>query len=684
MIFTSGSTGEPKGSVVEHRALVARAAGVARFLELEPGERALAFFSFTFDGSLHEILPTLARGATLVVHPDPRGDTPSDFLDRCEREGIHVAHAPVGFFHEVSLELERSGRSVPSPMRRFLTGGEGPQGVRLAAFLGHAPADFALTNAYGPTETVITAAFEDVRIEECARGLVPIGVPSENTKMLLLDRGLHPVPVGAVGDLYIAGPLLARGYARRGGQTAGVFVPDPFSGQPGARMYRTGDLARRLADGRLVFVGRRDHQVKLRGYRVELGEVEQAMARLANVDEGIVTVQRSGTAATLVAHFVAAPGAAVEGEDVRALLRRELPEYMVPQVVVRLDAMPRHPSGKLDRRSLPEPRTLEARGERTGPRDEAERALAPLWLAILELESVDVREGFFEAGGNSLLAIRLVAAVRRELEVELPVAALFQTPVFEDLARVVATGATVLQPFPGAELVRLRSGTEGSPLVLFPAVAGGVSDFAELARSLREDVDVWVAPSVGTNLPAQAEDLAALHLRSLERTLPDGPLRLLGWSHGGLVALEVARRLQARGRPVQMLVLLDIPCPGADPEGAPSPESQLASWMPSKEALPEGLSSRELDAWRGAIAERIRSTLAFRPRPYAGDVLLVRGSESVAGRSLDARMGWSQVVQGRIHLEWVPGSHESILTGEGARVIAGLLESAAPQESGVL
>ncbi|MFN8178104.1 MAG: amino acid adenylation domain-containing protein [bacterium] len=677
VIFTSGSTGEPKGVVVEHGPIAARVEAQAAAHGFRPGERSLHFLPLPFDASLHEILTALVSGATLVVHPDPRGETPGDLLVRCERAAIAVADLPPGFLHEMAEDLARSGGTTPPSLRRILTGGEAPRAALVAKLLRAGRAGLELWNAYGPTEAVIDAIGGEVTLEESSRDLVPLGRPLVHSAAYLLDAQLHPVPIGAVGEIFVGGPVLARGYVARPAQTAEVFLPDPFASETGARMYRTGDLARRLGDGRLVFVGRRDAQVKVRGFRVELGEIESALASVPGVVEAVVTMRGEGAEKRLVAHFASPEGNALDADVVRAALRERLPEYMIPADVVRLDALPRTRTGKVDRRALPTPDAARRHGVRVAPRDDVERDLASLWGETLRLadDEVDVEESFFAAGGNSLLAIRLVASIRRRLGVELPVAAIFREPTLAGLARTLHAGAPTDHrgaAKPVAALVRLRADSSGAPLVCFPAIGGGVSDFAQLARRL--DRPVWGVPAIDA-LAGSIEEAAAAGADAIVCAVPEGPVHLLGWSYGALVAFETARHLEAAGREVGALLLVDAPAPGAGEAAADPPLPGAGA------ALPPELTAEDAARWLEGLAARRDAIRRYRPRLWSGHAVVVRGTDSTAGRLLDASLGWSALVSGAVDVAWVPGSHDSLLTGEGAGAVAALVERYAARAS---
>ncbi len=659
VIFTSGSSGAPKGPVVEHDRAATRALDTARAEGIRSGDRCLQFFPLSFDGSLLEILPALAQGATIVLHPDPRGETPDGLLQRLRSRSIDVVHLPVGFFHELAHSPSLAERS-PGRLRLLATGGEAPRADSVAAFHRATNGSVDYRNLYGPTEGIILCTEEAVPLSEASADLVALGRPMANTRIHLLNARGRPVPVGAIGEIHLGGPLLARGYVDRPELTADAFRPDPFSPDPGARLYRTGDLARRLPDGRLVHLGRRDAQVKIRGFRVELGEVESALRDAPGVREVVAHSVGRGAGARIIAYWTARDEGASESA-LRARALERLPAVMIPSAFVRLPELPRTSSGKIDRRALPAPSPESRDGRR--PQSPSERRLAALWGDVLQREDVRADEGFFEVGGNSLLAIRLVSAVRREFGIELPVAVVFRQPTLSGLARILDGEETARAPETRVPaFTPLRSGS-GPPIYAFPAVGGGVSDFAELAAAVQDDRPVRVASAFALPDSASIEDEASAWAEAVVAEAPRGAVQLIGWSYGALIAAETAMRLRSAGLVVHPPILLDAPAPGAD------------SPLPSEALLGDAdVPAHELDAWRERIRRRLEARRRHQPVRRPGDLFLVRGTESTAVRGSDPTLGWSSLAEGDVHVEWVAGSHESLLAGEGARAVAALLD----------
>ncbi|HKY31926.1 MAG TPA: amino acid adenylation domain-containing protein, partial [Candidatus Polarisedimenticolia bacterium] len=562
VLFTSGSTGEPKGVITEHRSIADRTITSAQIHRLGPGQRVLWFHSLLFDATFDDVFPSLCSGATVVIHPDPRGEGPEELMARCRRHGVTTVFIPVGVFHALAAEAE-AGLPIPVSLREITTGGERPSASRAAALLGAASGRLSVNHIYGPTETSVFVTSWQLSSSRSAREPLPLGFPLANTTLHIVDRLLRPVAEGALGEIAVGGIGVARGYAGRPAATAERFVPDPFSGEPGARLYLTGDLGRRLPGGEIAFHGRRDGQVKLRGHRIELGEIEAALLRAPGVREAAVLVRGEGAAARLTAFVTATGSEPPDPAALRASLRASLPGYMVPEAIVALDEMPRTPTGKVARRLLPEPGRATAARPAVAPRDDLERAVASAWRTALGRDDAgeDIEEGFFEAGGNSLLAVRLVTALRRTQGIDLPVAAVFTEPTIAGLARMARCGGAPPEPDP---LVTLRHGEGLAPVVCFHGVGGGVSDFAELASCLDPRRLVLGLHALHAGAPAGIEEAAERSARVIARRLPQGPLTLVGWSYGGLVAYETALRLAEAGRAIAALILIDVPAPGGE------------------------------------------------------------------------------------------------------------------------
>jgi amino acid adenylation domain-containing protein len=449
LIYTSGSTGRPKGVGVSHRAICNRIVWGQHAYPLRHEDRVLQGAAFVFDFSVWEIFAPLAAGACVVV-PAPGGMQDCAYLvGLIARRRVTVAHFVPTLFQ---MFLDEQGVEGCDSLRLVFCGGEALSASLQERFFARFDAE--LYNQYGPTEATVDATFWRCT-HDAPRAAVPIGRPIFNTQIYLLDRHLRPVPHGVRGELHVGGTGLARGYSGRPALTAERFIPDPFSKEPGARLYRTGDLARHLPDGAVEFVGRIDQQVKVRGHRIELSEVELALARQPSVRESVVVVREDACGEKrLVGYVVPREGQPPNASELRSFLRESLLEYMVPSAFVVLDRLPLTVNGKLDVSALPAPDQSrpELDGGFVAPRTETEEVLAAAWAKVLRLERVGVEDNFFELGGHSLLATQLISAVRDLFQMELPLRSLFESPTVAGMTAALV----VNEPAPGHINARAR------------------------------------------------------------------------------------------------------------------------------------------------------------------------------------------------------------------------------------
>jgi amino acid adenylation domain-containing protein len=542
VIYTSGSTGRPKGVMISHGSLIAFLRALESVLDFSCPRFALNA-SLAFDASLQALVAFLTGGCIHLLPEDARRD--ADRLATVFREtdldGLDCTPSQVDLILDT---LDASGRSP----RFILVGGEPippPLWRRLAARSGT-----RFWNVYGPTECTI-----DVTARPIDEEGPDLGRPLPGTSLHLLEATGLPAPAGARAEVWAGGSQVARGYLERPDLTADRFRPDPFSGEAGARLYRTGDLGRWLPDGRIDLLGRADRQIKLRGIRIEIGEIEASLAAHPQVREAAVDL-RETSGGPLLAAWVVSAGSALDISELRHWLRERLPEAMIPASFAMLDALPRTVSGKLDRRALPAPTRIGAERPQP-PRDRVELRLAGLFAEVLGIAEVGVRDSFFDLGGHSLAAVRLASRVREVFGLAVPVAALFEMPTVEVLARRLREGGRTAT----GQLVPLRPCGDREPLFLLPPGGGSVFAYLDLVRRLRPGRPVFGLQAPGLEAgeePLRTVDaLADLFLTEIRRVQPRGSRRLAGWSFGGLLAFEIARRLRAVGEEIAGLALID-------------------------------------------------------------------------------------------------------------------------------
>ncbi|MFC9386477.1 non-ribosomal peptide synthetase [Streptomyces venezuelae] len=548
VLYTSGSTGRPKGVAIEHRNLMNFLLSMAERFPMDAGDRLLAVTTWSFDIAGLEVYVPLLSGAGVVVGEDGLVLDPEALTALVRRAGVTVMQATPALWQELVTREPEAVRGL-----RVLVGGEAVPPALAEALTAHAA---EVTNLYGPTETTIWSTAVQLVADEP----VTLGRPIRNTGVYVLDAGLRPVPAGVAGELYLSGAGVARGYVGRAGLTASRFVACPFAGD-GGRMYRTGDVVRWSADGRLVFLGRADDQVKVRGFRVEPGEVEEVLLGHPSVARAVVVARADGPGSgVLVGYVVPAPGESVDTAAVRAFVARALPEYMVPVLVV-LDTLPLNPSGKVDRKALPAPDLGAAVSSRM-PRDPVEESLCALFAQVLGLERVGVDDSFFDLGGHSLLAVRLVSRAQAAgLRLSVADVVLHRT-VAALATRAEKTGPdqeNLLDPF--STVLPVRPGGDAPPVFLVHSGLGFSLPYVGLARYLdrRHPLYGLQSPAVGGAAPAPDDirAVAAEYIGHIRRISPHGPYRLLGWSYGGVLAHEIAVQLQQAGEEVDFLANLD-------------------------------------------------------------------------------------------------------------------------------
>jgi hypothetical protein len=571
-----------------------------------------------------------------------------------------------------------------------------------------------LWNLYGPTEATIWATWQQ---QEQVGQAVRIGRPMPGVRAYILDGLGEPVPIGVPGELLLGGKCLARGYHKRPTLTAERFIADPFVEEAGARMYRTGDRARWHRDGTIEYLGRTDFQVKLRGHRIELGEIEAALVRQPGVAAAAVLVREDAPGdQRLVGYVVPATGAAPEEAALRAALRDILPAIMVPTAIVTLDKFPQTPNGKLDRKALPAPSGA-GRGIVDAfvlPRTPMEEELAALWSRVLGLGQVGVEDDFFDLGGNSLLALRMMAEVERAWGQRLSFRRFFERPTVATLAEVLVAAVTEAEE---AGVPVLQPDGGGTPLFFVHGDILAHGWYCRRLAPLLGTAPLVVLPTCGPDTPGQPltiEAMARFHLETLRRQQPSGPYRLAGYCHGGLVAYEMARQLVALGERVEHLVLIDgfamnlkqryleplvrlLTAPPTSVEAV----TRLAlvryhffylglRWPKLRQGgvvsiLRAGIRfvARRAGLYRGATAEQAsvpsdelapglgivgafvqRAQRAYMPGPYSGRVDLIWASGVSRARWPNGSCGWDQVAA-EVHVHVTEGSHTSIVLPEG-------------------
>lgn len=555
VIYTSGSTGEPKGVMIEHQSIVNRLEWMRQHYDIGSDDRIMQKTPATFDVSVWEFFLPLISGATLVIAPPDAHRDPEAIAGLIKQESVTVLH----FVPSMLSAFLTSPASHGIRLRKVFCSGE-----ELGADLRdrfHAVIDGELHNLYGPTEAAVDVSYWPASREDISQP-VPIGFPVWNTQLYILDSKMWPLPAGVAGDLYLGGIQVARGYLGREDLTRERFLSDPFL--PGNRIYKTGDVARRRPDGAVEFLGRSDHQVKIRGLRIELGEIESIILTSGMVREAAVIVRedRPGDK-RLVAYVV--PEGAFDEERLRRRIIRALPEYMLPSAFVVMDALKVTANGKLDRAALPAP--VHEQASSVAPSSETEKKLALLFGEILGVEGdVGADADFFLLGGDSLLAVNLTLRIREEFGSDPGLGAIFENPVLSALAELIDQGIDATNNGLGP-VIRLTQGAQSNPPLFLLHPAGGIAwGYQYLARALMPARTVYGLQSPALDLekplPESLDALAEQYAERIAELAPkSGPVHLAGWSVGGILAQAVAVALEQRGCEVGMVALLDAyPC----------------------------------------------------------------------------------------------------------------------------
>jgi amino acid adenylation domain-containing protein len=713
VIYTSGSTGWPKGVEGTHQGAVNRFAWMWRAYPFAPGEIACQRTSLSFVDSIWELFGPLLQGVPTLLLPDQVVTDPLRLVELLAKQRVsRIVLVPALLRTLLDTAQDLSTR-LPA-LRLWVTSGEAIS-VELAQRFRAAMPHATLLNLYGSSEVSADVTYYEVMGDEVSR--IPIGRPIANTQVYVLDPARQPVPFDVPSEVYVGGFGLARGYLNAPDLTATRFVPDPFS--PGL-LFRTGDLGLYRADGNLDLLGRVDQEVKIRGIRIELGEIEAILREQPDVTEAVVAIRTGGEGEARLIAYLVSDGKAPMPDKLRAALRRRLPDYMIPSMFVHLPSLPLTRSGKVDRLALPEATgQVLGKASREAPRTDTEARLAALWQTLFDLESVGVRDGFFDLGGYSLLAVRMFAAIEKTFGKRLPMTTILEGDTIEHLAQAIDRDVA---PSKWSSLVPLQSGGSCPPFFCVHPIDGDVFMYLALASRLGPDQPCYGLRARGLDglsephpsLGAAASD----YVREIKQVQPHGPYYLGGYSLGATIALEMAQQLRAGGDEVGLLASFDsaptktdyykvrwgfsfgvrwvcafpyrvarfLLKPGEDKvvvlrrkwHGL-SRTSRGATTSLHDHALGFARSLAE-DLFGGpklvpahherVIAALYRCSADYMPREYSGRVTLFRAAHQPLTCSHDPLMDWARLARGGVDAQTVPGNHESILLEPNVRELA--------------
>jgi amino acid adenylation domain-containing protein len=663
VIYTSGSTGQPKGVVIEHRSLVNLTHAMAARWGIGPGSNVLQFASFTFDVSVMDMFTPLLAGATVIL---------------ASPATLHTPHRLAALIRDARITFA----GLPPAVLNLLPDGDYPDLRTLMTAGEELPAELArrwirpgltLVNGYGPTETTIIATQAEITPDTPMPP--PIGFPVHpNYRAYVLDTHLNPVPLGVTGELHIGGAGIARGYLNRPELTAERFITAPN----GERLYKTGDLVKRRPDGSLVYLGRIDNQIKINGIRIEPGEIETTLTTHPAITQAVVHPVNGELTAWI---RTTRP---VSETDIRTHLARTLPATMIPAHLITLDTFPLNTSGKVDKKALPAPARRQVTG-RDALATPTEQMLAGLYASLLGTQRPGATDGFFELGGNSLNAMRLVDLIGRETGIDIAVTQVFLHPTPRSLGEFIDTIRDGGQERVVGQVVRLTPATTEPPMFLVHPIGGTVTAYPALSQELAVAFTVYgvESPGLDGDVADTLTDLVADYTRRLREAQPDGPYRLAGWSMGGVIAFEIARRLERSGTEVGSLVLLDAPFAPGDSWGTTDP-AELARRFVEDAAQTTGLdlasvpteasAAEQLDrlAARLAVesdllrqrfdvfAAHSRMLAAYQPAgpPVRARTLIV---SAVGSPNAPAREQWPRLLSGPVRVECVDSDHYAFL-----------------------
>jgi amino acid adenylation domain-containing protein len=710
VIYTSGSTGRPKGAMLDHCGPLNTIRDVNGRFGIGAGDVLFGVSSLCFDLSVYDVFGAVEAGARLVL-PPPGPPDPASWLDLVRAQGVTVWNSVPALMQLLVEEAEAAGATLPALRTVLLSGDWIP--LDLPDRIRRIAPGAQVVGLGGATEAAIWSIFFPVGEVAPDWVSIPYGRPLSRQTWYVLDACGRDAPIWTAGDLYIGGLGVARGYLNDPARTNAAFVIHPRTGE---RLYRTGDLGRYLPGGDIEFLGRSDFQVKVQGFRVEPGEIEHALAEHPSVGRAVVVAHRSGSGSRLAAFVTGADGSAAPDAGVlRDALAGRLPAYMVPGRITVLDRLPLTGNGKLDRSALEAAGSAAEPAERayTAARTATERRLVEVWESVLDTAPIGVEDDFFDLGGQSYTALRVIGQITRRTGRRVPLGVLMERRTIAALARYIDGGGGSWSP-----LVRLRRDPEHEAPWFFVHPAGGnVLCYESLAAASDRPFHAFQAPGPATGQEplTGVADLAGLYVRALAEARPDGPYLLGGWSSGAVIAAEMARVLERSGAPVDRLVVVDAPAPVT---ARPVDDARLLLWF--LEDLDVGLNAtddrlRELTArpederldlalgWLadlGAPGTRLDAAdlaatfavfrgvvggcNAYRCPGIGARVSVVRARDGLVGEfaghphAQDPDWGWSSLTTGTVDVTALPGTHHTLLTGASAARVAGVLNDVRP------
>jgi amino acid adenylation domain-containing protein len=714
IMYTSGSTGKPQGVEITIAQIESYLQAMQEVLKIQADDIYLHSASFSFSSSIRQLLLPLAQGAKVVISSKENTTNLRSLIDLIQTEEITVFDTVSSVWNYLLIglaEMERDGvvQPIDSQLRVLTFSG----GLLTVELLNRVRSRFVkqpqIINIYGQTETIGVCAYAIPASFNASAGYVPVGTAYPHNHLYILNEELAPVGTATTGELYVSGASLARGYLNNPQLNDRKFIPNPLtSDRQHQILYKTGDLARYLPDGNLEIVGRQDFQVKIRGMRVEIEEIETVLMEYPDLQQAAVIGKkdRSGEQ-IIVAYLVSkhwkdlAPAAIqIKIGDVRSFLKTKLTDYMMPSVFEVLDTLPLTPNNKLDRHRLPAPSHENLTV--VPPRDDLERQLVKIWEKILEREHIGINDNFFDLGGHSLLALQLFLEIERNWHKRLLLAILFNSPTIAELANIIR------QEDPGSNwspLVLIKAGKDRSPLFCIHPIGGNLFNYYNLSKKLDLDRPIYGLQARGLDgkQPAfdRIEDMASDFIQAIQTIHPHSPYFLLGYSFGGIIAFEMARQLVERGEVVAFLGLLDIRCPLVPEISAPfyqwldlqlnrlrklTREQQIKYFI-DKIIYRKRADYRsdlvttlcDLDMFTpellNVLDRNITAKNNYQPQVYSGavNIFWTEYHDHYIDRYPD--LGWGNLITGDLKLHYLPGNHSTIMKEPYVLILAEKLKS---------
>ncbi len=567
IIYTSGSTGKPKGVMVSHKSVVNHCLNIIHIFKLDPQQKVLQFTSISFDVAIQEIFPTLLSGATLVLWKDKYISGGRDFLHWVNDEKISVLNMTTAYWTNLVMELKANPSLLPANLKLIIVGGEKVSSETYLDWKKISNGKVRWINDFGLTETTITATMFEPDFDWEPLNEIPIGRPLANVEVYILDHNQKPVPIGVHGELYVGGKGLAEGYYGNPDLTKASFIKNPVITSGGSKLYKTGDKARFLPDGNIEFIGRLDSQIKIRGYRIEVGEIEAAIKQIESISEAIVIAFQQKNGSTQLLGYIVVNNDDFEVDSLSAALKKKLPNYMIPLHFIKIENVPLTINGKVDEERLPKPKLDELRvNSYILPRTTTEKLAAGIWESILESTSIGISDNFFEIGGNSLLATQIIYRANNIFGINVPLKSLFEYPILEDWAKEIdrvkinSLKSHQVKRFEKS-IVRIQSKGNNTPIFFVHPVGGTVSCYFSLAHNLGIEQPFYAFQDYGfVNEGFELDSIDSMvehYIKEIFEIQPAGPYRIGGWSMGGFIAYEIAKRLKESGYEVSQLIIID-------------------------------------------------------------------------------------------------------------------------------